>query len=139
MPGSFQVLSPTDTASDATTKNQPPDIDIMVFQTRPGVAKGTSSRQKRCQAVRWKLIDASARSAGTVFSDWYMLNAMFQAWLVKIAKIAANSSPKTWPGNRFIKKTTVKVRKPRMGTDCNTSSTGTRTSAARLLLAAAVP
>ena len=51
MPGSFQVLSPTDTASEATTKNQPPDIDIMVFHTRPGVAKGTSNRQKRCQPV----------------------------------------------------------------------------------------
>ena len=45
MPGSFQVLSPTDTASEATTKNQPPDIDIMVFHTRPGMANGTSSRQ----------------------------------------------------------------------------------------------
>ena len=64
MPGSFQVLSPTDTASDATTKNQPPDIDIMVFHTRPGVANGTSSRQNRCQALRWKLSAASARSAG---------------------------------------------------------------------------
>ena len=57
-------------ASDATTKNQPPDIDIMVFQTRPGVANGTSSRQKRCQGVRWKLSAASVRSRGTVCSDW---------------------------------------------------------------------
>ena len=52
MPGSFQVASPTLTASLATTKNQPPDMDIMVFHTRPGMANGTSSRQKRCQAVR---------------------------------------------------------------------------------------
>ena len=52
MPGSVQVWSPTLTASDATTKNQPPDIDIMVFHTRPGTANGTSRRQKRCQAVR---------------------------------------------------------------------------------------
>ena len=52
MPGSVHVLLPTDTASEATTKNQPPDIDIMVFHTRPGVANGTSSRQKRCQALR---------------------------------------------------------------------------------------
>ena len=56
MPGSFQVLSPTEIASDATTKNQPPDIDIMVFHTRPGMANGTSSRQKRCQPIRWKRI-----------------------------------------------------------------------------------
>src|SRR5471030_2832072 len=139
MPGSFQLLSPTDTASEATTKNQPPDIDIMVFHTRPGAAKGTSSFQNRCQAVRWKLTAASCRSAGTVFSDWYMLNAMFQAWLVKIAKIAASSSHSTWPGNRPMKKTTVKVRNHRIGTDWSTSSTGTRTNAARRLLAAAVP
>src|ERR1700738_210850 len=122
MPGSFTVVSPTVIASEATTKNQPPDIDIMVFQTRPGAANGTSSFQNRCQEVRWKLIEASCRSAGTVFSDWYMLNAMFQAWLVKIAKIAASSRPRTLPGNRFMKKTTVKVRNPRIGTDCSTSS-----------------
>src|SRR5581483_9727253 len=108
MPGSFQLLSPTETASDATTKNQPPDIDIMVFHTRPGVANGTSNRQKRCHALRWKLSAASARSAGIVFSDWYRLNAMFQAWLVKIAKIAASSRPITLPGNRLMKNTTVK-------------------------------
>src|SRR5689334_20006970 len=111
MPGSFQLLSPTETASDATTKNQPPDIDIMVFQTRPGTANGTSSFQYRCHAVRWKLSDASFKSAGTVFSDWYRLNAMFQAWLVKMAKIAASSRPRTRPGNRFMKNTTVNVRK----------------------------
>ena len=43
------MVSPTVIASEATTKNQPPDIDIIVFQTRPGMANGTSSRQKRCQ------------------------------------------------------------------------------------------
>src|SRR6202000_2513386 len=138
MPGSFQVLSPTDTASDATTKNQPPDIDIMVFHTRPGAANGTSSFQKRCHEVRWKLTEASYRSAGTVFSDWYRLNAMFQAWLVKIAKIAASSSPSTRPGNRAMKNTTVKVRKPRIGTDCRMSRIGIRISAARRDFAAAV-
>ena len=57
-------------ASDATTKNQPPDIDIIMFQIRPGIANGTSSRQKRCQAVRRKLRAASSRSVGTVRSDW---------------------------------------------------------------------
>src|ERR1700733_3842471 len=139
MPGSFHVLSPTDTASDATTKNQPPDIDIMVFHTRPGVANGTSSRQNRCQALRWKLSAASARSLGTVGSDWNRLNAMFQAWLVKIANTAASSSPITLPGDSRMKNTTVKVRNPRIGTDCKISSTGISTNPARLLLAAAVP
>ncbi len=47
MPGSITVVSPTVIASDATTKNQPPDIDIIVFQMRPGAANGTSSRQNR--------------------------------------------------------------------------------------------
>ena len=38
-----------------------------------------------------------------------------------------------------MKKTTVKLRKPRIGTDCRMSSNGIRISEARLLLAAAVP
>ena len=70
MPGSFHVLSPTVTASLATTKNQPPDIDIMVFHTRPGMANGTSMRQKRCQDDRRNEVAHSARSPGTVRSDW---------------------------------------------------------------------
>ena len=52
MPGSVIVLLPTVIASEATTKNQPPDIDIIMFQMRPGIENGTSSFQKRCQAVR---------------------------------------------------------------------------------------
>ena len=49
MPGSVTVVSPMVIASEATTKNQPPDIDIMVFQIRPGAANGTSSRQNLSQ------------------------------------------------------------------------------------------
>ena len=37
-----------------------------------------------------------------------------------------------------MKNTTVKVRKPRIGTDCRMSRIGTMTSPARRLLAAAV-
>ena len=70
MPGSFTVVSPTVMASDATTKNQPPDIDIMVFQIRPGAANGTSSRQKRSQAESRKCRLTSSRSLGIVRSDW---------------------------------------------------------------------
>ncbi len=70
MPGSFQLVSPTVMASDATTKNQPADIDSMVFHTSPGMPNGTSRRQKRCQAVSRKQLVASSRSAGTVLSDW---------------------------------------------------------------------
>ena len=63
---------------------------------------------------------------------------MFQAWLVKMAKIAASSAPRVLPGKRPRKKVTVKDRKPRIGTDCRTSSTGISTISARRLLAASV-
>ena len=69
IPGSFQVLLPTVTASLATTKNQPPETDIMVFHTRPGMANGTSMRQNFCHAERRNAVAHSARSAGTVFND----------------------------------------------------------------------
>ncbi|MNL37690.1 hypothetical protein D3C87_1598500 [compost metagenome] len=48
-PGSMTVLSPTVMASDATTKNQPPDMLIIMFQTSPGMANGTSNFQNFCQ------------------------------------------------------------------------------------------
>ncbi|MCW0417679.1 hypothetical protein NB689_003433 [Xanthomonas sacchari] len=63
---------------------------------------------------------------------------MFQAWLVKMAKIEASSAPICRPGNRPRKKVTVKVRKPSTGTDCRMSSAGTITRSARRLLAARV-
>ena len=63
---------------------------------------------------------------------------MFQAWAVKIAKIAAHSAPSWLPGNSRMKSTTVKVRKPSTGTDWRMSSAGTMTSSALRLLAASV-
>ena len=69
MPGNAIVWSPTVIASLATTKNQPPDMLIIMFQVRPGIANGTSSRQKRCHAEKRKLWVASSRSRGTVRSD----------------------------------------------------------------------
>ncbi len=63
---------------------------------------------------------------------------MFQAWLVKIAKIAAHSAPSWLAGNRCRKNRTVKVRKPSTGTDCRMSRAGTITSSALRLLAASV-
>ena len=45
-------------------------VDIIVFQTRPGIENGTSRRQKRCHAERRKLRAASSRLPGTVRSDW---------------------------------------------------------------------
>ena len=57
-------------ASAATTTNHPPDIDIIIFQMSPGMANGTSRRQKRCQPEARKLRLASSRSLGMVLSDW---------------------------------------------------------------------
>jgi hypothetical protein len=61
---------------------------------------------------------------------------MFQAWLVKMAKTAASSAPRTRPGASDMKKTTVTEMKPRIGTDWRMSSKGMSTSSARRLLAA---
>ncbi len=70
MPGRVMVVLPTVTASEATTKNQPPDIDIIMFQISPGMAKGSSSRRKRCSGLKRRLLQASTRSGGRVRSDW---------------------------------------------------------------------
>ncbi len=110
MPGNEYETSPTLKASAATTKNQAPDIDIIMFQISAGMAKGASSRQKRCQAEKRQALLASLKSRGTVSSDWYMLKVMFQAWLVKMAKIAAHSGPSVLCGKRLRKNTTVKDR-----------------------------
>src|ERR1700739_2471364 len=63
---------------------------------------------------------------------------MFQAWLVKIAKIAASSGPSVFLGKSETKNTTVKDKYPSTGTDCRTSRTGISTISARRLLTAAV-
>ena len=135
-PGSLMLWCDTEIASDATTKNQPPDIDIIMFHRSPGIANGSSSRQKRCQPESWNTRAASCNSDGTVRSDWYRLNAMFQAWEVKIAKTAAHSTPIRLPGNSAMKPVTVIDRKPRMGIDCRMSSIGTSTRSAARYFAA---
>jgi len=48
--GKVTVVLPTVIASDATTKNQPPDIDIIVFQIRPASRK--VRRAARSAAIR---------------------------------------------------------------------------------------
>ena len=70
MPGSDTVLLPTLIASAATTKNQPPDIDIIMFQISAGAANGTSSRQNFIHGDRRNESAASASSVGTVRMDW---------------------------------------------------------------------
>src|SRR5207302_11065677 len=119
MPGNRIDCPETVIASEATTKNQPPETDIIMFQISAGTPCGTSSRQKRCHADRWYIRAASISSTGTVRSDWYRLNVMFQACDVNIAKIAAHSTPRSRPGNSAMKPITVIDRKPRIGTDCS--------------------
>jgi len=124
MPGSLIDRFETVIASEATTKNQPPETDIIVFQMRFGMACGTSSRQNRPHDVRWYMRGRFDEVARSVRKDWNTLNAMFQACEVKIAKIAAHSTPNRLPGNSAMNPVTVIERKPRIGTDCSTSSAG---------------
>ena len=63
------LVWPTVMDSEATTKNQLPDIDMIMFHSSAGIANGTSSRQKRIQAERRKDCAASHSSSGTVRSD----------------------------------------------------------------------
>ena len=70
MPGSSTVVLPTLMASDATTKNQLPDMDIIMFQMSWGMPKGASTRQKRIQGESRNTRAASTSSDGTVRSDW---------------------------------------------------------------------
>jgi hypothetical protein len=69
MPGKVTVVLPTLIASDATTKNQLPDIDIIMFQMSCGMANGTSRRQKLIHELSRKFRVASSNSIGTVRSD----------------------------------------------------------------------
>ncbi len=62
---------------------------------------------------------------------------MFHAWLVKMRKMQASSAPATLPGVSDRKNTMV-MEKPRIGRDCNMSSSGTSTTSARRLFAASV-
>jgi hypothetical protein len=64
---------------------------------------------------------------------------MFHACEVKIAKIDASSKPRIECGNTAMKKVTVTVKNPRIGTDCKMSSSGMRIFSARRDRPAAVP
>ncbi len=68
-PGRAILVLPTLIASDRVTKNQPPDMLIIMFQIREGMAKGASMRQKRAQPLRPNMRPASSSSGGTVRRD----------------------------------------------------------------------
>ena len=63
---------------------------------------------------------------------------MFHTCEVKIAKIAADSSPSVEPGKSAMNPVTVTDRKPRIGTDWRMSRAGRITFSARGSRAAAV-
>src|SRR6201999_1737036 len=138
MPGRAILVFPTLNASAMVTKNQPPDMLIIMFQIRDGMAKGASIRQKRAQPLRPNMRPASSSSGGTVRSDWKKLKAMFQAWPVKMEKMQASSAPKMRPGDSDRNHTMVIDRKERIGMDCRISSNGTSRVPARGFFAAQV-
>ena len=74
MPGRLSAspwpLTNTVTASAAVRKNQPPPIDIIMFQTSPIMELGTSSFQKRCHFVSRYMRAASSNSVGCEISEW---------------------------------------------------------------------
>jgi len=64
---------------------------------------------------------------------------MFQAMLVKIRNTTASSIPTGLPWNVATKNTSAAGKKPRIGTDCKTSRTGSMITAAFLFVAAVAP
>ena len=64
---------------------------------------------------------------------------MFHAWLVKMAKTEAASTPRMELGKSTSQMVTVAERKPRMGTDWRMSSRGISTARRRRFRAAASP
>ena len=74
MPGRLSViplpLMNTVTASDAVKKNQPPPIDIIMFQTNPIMGLGTSSFQNLCHLVSLYIRAASSSCVGCEMREW---------------------------------------------------------------------
>ncbi|KAE9513314.1 hypothetical protein FXW35_03015 [Candidatus Liberibacter asiaticus] len=69
IPGRGMTVSPTTIISEATTKNHPPDIDIIMFHTNPGMLNGTPKYQNFCQPESLKLRDTSSKSLGILHKD----------------------------------------------------------------------
>ena len=69
-PGRVTVVLPTLMASEATTKNQPPDMDIIMFQISGGMPKGTSRRQNRSQDVSRTCAPLRPAPPGWCAGEW---------------------------------------------------------------------
>ena len=66
MPGSLMFWLETEIASEATTKNQPPDMDIIMFHSSPGSGEGQLQPPEPLPGERWNMLAASLSSSGTV-------------------------------------------------------------------------
>ncbi len=69
-PGRRKSWSPRTKASLTMRKNHPPAMLIMLFQTRPMAAKGSSSFRSRCHRPKRFSVAASSRSGGIDRSEW---------------------------------------------------------------------
>jgi hypothetical protein len=107
----------TEIISDAVRKNQPPPTLIMQFHSSGIIELGTSSFQNRCQWLNPSSLAASSNSLGSLIRERWNEKVMFHAWLVKMAKMDAASTPSMDPGNSTSQMVIVADRKPRTGTD----------------------
>ncbi len=132
-------MLPTVIASDATTKNQAPDIDIMAFQISPGAAKGTSSRQNRRQAPRRRPSDTSLQVARHGLQRLVEAEGHVPGLGGEDREDRRQLRPEHPPGKQVRKKVMVKGMKPSTGIDCRMSSSGISTISARRLFTASAP
>ena len=70
MPGSATVVLPTLKASEATTKNQPPDIDIIMFQISAGMRERHLELPEAHPRRQPERAAGLAQFIGHVRSDW---------------------------------------------------------------------
>ena len=132
------VVLPTLIASEATTKNQLPDIDNIMFQMSCGMANGTSTRQKLIHGLKRKLRDASTSSVGTVRKRLIEAERHVPGLAGENREYRGEFGAEDPSGASAMKNTTVMEMKPRIGTDCRMSSSGTSNRSACLFLAASV-
>ena len=130
------VVLPTLIASEATTKNQLPDIESIMLKMSCGIANGTSSRQNRIHGDRRN----TARGLDELDRDGAQRLIEAERHVPGLAREDREHRGELGaehpPGASDMKNTTVTEMKPRIGTDCRMSSSGTSTSSACLFLAA---
>src|SRR5438046_9079313 len=108
----------------------------MELYTSFGIAAGKSRNRNRSQPVKPKLAAAASRSCGIVVRDSYTPKAMFHDMLVKIRNTTARSIPIGCPWNVAREDASAAGRRPRRGVDGRAASTGSRETAALVVVAA---